>query len=127
LVCHAGGTLDFSRVEALLKQKPRLSAFVFQSFVLPNSAFAEIRLGTQFSRLSAYRLGPYSFRAKPKDALVQGSVEVTLCTRITFLDRSGNVLPQNTDQEFQAVAVKEEPTAIFVREITAADTRPACP
>lgn len=60
---RAGGTLAFSGLLPMLRQKPRLSGFLFQASRLPTTAFAEVRLASDFTQLGGRRLGPYVFVA----------------------------------------------------------------
>ncbi len=124
---QAGGSLGFAEIEPLLRQKPRLAGFLYQSFLLPDSAFAEVRLGPHFTRLSAYRLGPYRLRATPKGAPTPAPVSITLCTTHQFLDAAGKVIPEESEAMFQAVAFREELTAVVVRELSEENRGSGCP
>jgi hypothetical protein len=126
ITCIAGGTVEFEQIDHLLQQTPQIRAALLQSFDLPGSAYAEIRLGPHFKHLSAYRLGPYTFQAHAKGNTGSRAILVTVCTTYQFLDRSGKVLPQGTDVEFDAVQVQERVTGVVLSEsadITASSCR----
>lgn len=125
LTCIAGGTIEFKQINRLLQQKPQLSSILLQSIDLPSSAYAEVRLGSHFKHLSAFRLGPYTFQARPKGSKGSGTITVTLCTQYQFLDSSGKVIPQGSDREFDAMQVQEQLTAIVFSE-TAEQMRASC-
>jgi hypothetical protein len=122
LTCLAGGSVAFGDIERLLDRTPQLKR-VLQSFEPVSSAYAEVRLGPQFKHLGGKRLGPYTFEAHPKidsDPVSRsagaGIVYVTLCTTYRFVDRAGKVLPQGSDKEFDATQVREQVTAVVLRE-----------
>ena len=127
LTCMAGGTLDFEQVDRLLEQTPQIRLALLRSFELPNSAFAEVRLGPNFKHLSAYRLGPYTFQVHAKGSNGgSAAVFVTLCTTFQFLDSSGKVLPQDSDAQFDATGVDERVTGVILRE-SSGSTWADCP
>jgi hypothetical protein len=126
-VALAGGTLAFSELVPLLRQRPQLSGFLFQAYRLPNSAFAAVRLGSHFPHLGGSRLGPYMLQVQPRDSSAAAGALISLCTRHVFLDRSGNPLPESDAAPMQATAVREELTAVVIREPAAIDYGFGCP
>ena len=127
MTCLAGGSVEFGQVARLLRQSPQVRVALLKSLELPDTAYADIRLGPHFKHLSAYRLGPYSFEARVKgSAAGSGTVTVTLCTAHEFLDAKGKVLPEGSDLEFDATRVRERVTGILLRDSTGDDTA-GCP
>jgi len=124
-ICKAGGTVEFDQIDRLLQQKPEIRAALVGSLVMPNSAYAQVRLGSHFDHLGAYRLGPYEFQAFPKGQ-TGVPVLVTLCTSYLFLDRSGKVLPMGSDREFSATQVRELLNAVVLRD-AGASSEASCP
>ena len=115
VTCLAGGSVAFGDIDRLLARTPHLKR-VIQSFEPTGSAYAEVRLGPQFKHLGGQRLGPYTFEAHPKGSAGGGIVYVTLCTTYRFADRAGKLLPQGSDKEFDATQVREQVTAVVLRE-----------
>lgn len=127
LPARAGGTLAFSDLLPLLKQKPQLSGFLFEAYRLPTSAFAEVRLASYFTHLGGRRLGPYVFEAELRDPAAGGPVLISLCTRSQFLDRSGAPVPETDDPPIDATDVREGLIAILLREPSAITSGSGCP
>jgi hypothetical protein len=126
LTCAAGGSVEFDQIDRLLRQSPQVRVALLRSLSFPDSAYAEIRLGSHFRHLSAYRLGPYTFEAHVKgSATDRGAVMVTLCTTHEFLDGAGKPLPDGSDLEFDATRVRERVTGVILRE--AGDAAATCP
>ncbi|MCP9927774.1 hypothetical protein [Cyanobium sp. CH-040] len=124
---RAGGTLAFTELLPLLRGKPQLSGVLFQAYRLPASAFAAVRLGPHFTHLGGRRLGPYLFEAQPLNPATGGAVLISLCTQPQFLDRAGRPLPAGEDPPIEARDVREDLTAIVIREPSAISAGPGCP
>lgn len=125
----AGGTVELSDLLPLLRRKPQLSGFLFQVYELPASAFAAVRLASYFTHLGGARVGPYVFEARPRDPSAAGTALISLCTEAQFLDGAGDPLPFGVDDEppIKARAVREELTAIVIREPAAIHRGLGCP
>jgi hypothetical protein len=124
---RAGGTLPFAELLPLLRGKPQLGGVLLQAYRLPTSAFATVRLGPHFTHLAGRRLGPYLFEARPLDPATGGAVLISLCTQPQFLDRAGRPLPAGEDPPIEASDVREDLTAIVIREPAAISAGPGCP
>lgn len=126
---RAGGTLAFTDLLPLLRQKPQLSGFLVQAYQLPASAFAAVRLAPYFTHLGGARVGPYIFEAKPRDPAALGTALISLCTEAQFLDSSGNPIPsgEGDPPPVEATAVREEITAVVIREPSAIASGFGCP
>lgn len=124
-VCKAGGTVDFDRVDDLLRQKPEVRSVLLGSLAMPEDSYAQVRLGPHFTNLGGSRVGPYTFQALPKDK-TGVPVLVTLCTSVLFLDDPGNVLPAGSGQEFTATRVRELLDAVVLRDVGVGSAA-ACP
>jgi len=116
VTCLAGGSVGLDEVDRLLDRTPHIKQALLGSLQPTGSAYAEVRLGPQFKNLGGHRLGPYSFQARPKGKGGGGVIYVTLCTTYRFVDRLGKPLPQGSDGEFDATQVREQVTAIVLRE-----------
>lgn len=123
----AGGTLAFSDLLPLLKQKPELSGFLLDSYHLPDSAFARIRIGSHFQHLGGRRLGPYLFKAEGRGNAAGRTALITLCTDHRFLDRAGRLIPDSGNRYLRATAVEEELTAVVLRQESAFAAGDGCP
>jgi len=124
---RAGGPLPFAELLPLLRGKPQLSGVLLQAYSLPTSAFATVRLGPHFTHLAGRRLGPYLFEARPLDPATDGAVLISRCTQPQFLDRAGRSLPAGEDPPIEASDVREDLTAIVIREPAAISAGPGCP
>ena len=122
---RAGGSVDFARMDRLLQQKPDIRAVLVQSLVMPDSAFAQIRLGPHFQHLGGERLGPYTFEAWPRSGTGL-PVLVTLCTSYRLLDAAGEPIPEGTDQALAATEVRELLDAVVIRD-AGASSAADCP
>lgn len=118
LTAHAsaGGTTGFEPVDRLLKAQPRTYALLDQTLVLPDSVFAEFRLGPHFEHLSAVRHGPYSFRARVKGSTPDDAVRVIVCTEVRYLARDGRAL--RGDRIFGATRIEERLVSVQLRDPT---------
>jgi hypothetical protein len=126
---RAGGTVALSELLPLLRRKPELSGFLFQAYDLPASAFAAVRLASYFTHLGGARVGPYLFEARPRDPSATGAALISLCTDAQFLDSAGDPLPSGEQDPppVEATAVREELTAIVIREPAAIERGFGCP
>lgn len=125
-ICSAGGTLGTEQVDALLQQWPTVRAFLTASLEMEDSAFAEIRLGSHFKHLGAWRLGPYTVRARPRSPAAGASpIRVVVCTEARFIDEAGKVIKEDSDALFDAARVEETLTAVMIEEDNYAP--PVCP
>jgi hypothetical protein len=113
-VAVAGGTLAFSEVEAVLKTNPAEHRKLTAAFILPDSAFAEIRLSSRFTHLGGARLGPYSFLAQPRNVRIPDLKEVFICTRVKYLGPGGKSLGEEMIET--ATRVQEEVISVVIRE-----------
>ena len=66
------------------------------------------------ARLSGMRVGPYSFFAKPKGSLNPYTYEVTIQTRVTYIDKKGRTVSLAS-----AVDLREEVLDIAIRPLAA--------
>lgn len=124
-LCSAGASVEFKVVDQLIRQQPIIYGWLSSSLVLPDTAFAEVRFGSHFKHLSGGRMGPYTFRAKPRASGFTSEIEIIVCTGVRFLDKSGKQLP---DSEFEGPARLEETLAsVQVRDGRADAGGPVCP
>lgn len=118
----AGGTLGTDELDSLMGQMPGVRDFLRSSLHLSESAYAEIRLGPAFKKLSGARMGPYTIEAKSeKDGK---ALVVVLCTRARFLDSKGRELPETRIE--QAVSIDEKLTGVMLRQQGDVAERPPC-
>lgn len=118
----AGSTLGTDELVPLLSQQPAVYAALRSGFVLSDSAWAEIRFGDSFPHLQGARLGPYHILAHARQS--QQSVEVILCTRAQYFDKSGKIL-LGLARAPAAVRVRETLLAVMLRQPS--EDRAACP
>lgn len=124
-LCSAGASVEFKVVDQLIRQQPIIHGWLSSSLVLPDTAFAEVRFGSHFKHLSGGRMGPYTFRAKPRASSFAGDIVLIVCTGVRFLDKSGKQLP---DSEFaDAVRLEETLVSVQVRDGRADAGSPVCP
>lgn len=124
-LCGAGGSVEFSVVDQLIRQQPAIYGWLSSSLVLPDTAFAEVRFGPHFKHLSGGRMGPYTFMAKPRASRSTREIEVTICTNARFLDKSGKQLLDSNIED--AVRLEEKLASVQVRDRRADVGRPVCP
>lgn len=117
----AGGSLGTDELLPLLAQKPEIRDAILSSLVLSDSAFGEVRLGSDFTHLGGERLGPYTIRAKVKQS--GKPIQIVLCTTRQFLSQSGRPLSEN--DMFDAVRVDEKLDFVMLRD-AGAQSRPGC-
>jgi hypothetical protein len=125
--CWAGGTLDESELMPLLDQKPQVKQFILQNFDMPNGAWAEVRLSSDYKHLGGQRLGPYTIRVRAKGAETMSTIVLTLCTTYRFLDRAGKPMKRDSPREQDAFDVQEKLVSVQLRPLEEADRRPVCP
>ena len=119
----AGGTVEFEEVEKILKQKPDIARFITSSLEFEGAPLAEVKFGSHFTHLSGGRMGPYSLWAKPKGKPGKSTLEVTICTAPTFLDKKG----KKATDEFEAVSVSERLTGIIIQDANETKHQVTCP
>ena len=93
-VAIAGGSMGMSELLPILKQDPAFFTDLTANYSLPESAYAEVRLGGHFKHLGGARLGPYTFLVQqlpPRPAIAR---QVLLCTTAQFVSTRGQVLPE---------------------------------
>lgn len=105
--CWAGGTVGQREVLELLSQKPALKEFIVQGFDLPDSAWADIRLGSHFEHLGGTRLGPYTLDIRVRNMPDSPRLKLTVCTKAQFLDDAGRFISEDAPELFGAAAVRE--------------------
>jgi len=120
-----GGTLDFAKVEQLLREQPATYRWLSTTLVFPSSAYAGVRLGSHFPAIGGAHIGPYSFLAERRGAGPTSRIEVTVCTRYRLLDAQGVELPES-DLE-KATKIDEHLLAILVRDPQTNMNRSLCP
>ncbi|MGZ5199168.1 MAG: hypothetical protein ACXWC4_05295 [Telluria sp.] len=118
----AGGTLGTNELSSLMAQMPEVRDFLRSSLRLSDSAYAEIRLGSDFIHLSGARMGPYSIDAKSQKS--GKSLVVVLCTKARFLDSNGRELPETRMN--QAVSIDEKLTGVMLRQEGDTEVWPPC-
>ena len=118
---RAGGTVGFEEVESILKQKPEVFATLKAEYSLPDSAFAEVRLGPHFKHLSGARTGPYTFLAQKRGQKGTAKTQVLVCTDVQFISSAGRPLAWPTRE--QATGIRETLASISFHEC---DVRPVC-
>ena len=123
-LCSAGGSVEFSVVDQLIRQEPAIHSWLSSSLVLPDTAFAEVRFGSHFKHLSGGRMGPYTFVAKPMASSFTSEIEVIVCTTTRFLDKSGKQLLDSNIED--AVRVEEKLASVQVRGKRGDALRPVC-
>ena len=107
--CFAGGSVELSDIEPLLKQQPKLWQF-FMDHLDISTHGGGARLGSVGIPLRGYRVGPYEFPAKWKGAAGEYDTTITIVTDTYFLDAKG----KETTNEKKAVKVEEMLTGITV-------------
>jgi len=124
-LCRAGGSVEFSVVDQLIRQQPAIHGWLSSSLVLPDTAFAEVRFGPHFKHLGGGRMGPYTFMAKPMAFGSISEIEVIICTNARFLDKSGKQLLDSNIED--AVRLEEKLASVQVRDKRGDVGRPVCP
>ena len=124
-LCSAGGSVEFSVVDQLIRQQPAVHGWLSSSLVLPDTALAEVRFGPHFKHLAGGRMGPYTFMAKPMAARSTREIEVIICTNARFLDKAGKQLPDSNIED--AVWLEEKLASVQVRDKQGDVDRPVCP
>lgn len=119
----AGGTVEFEVVENILQQKPNIAKYITSSLEFEGAPLAEVRFGPHFKHLSGGRMGPYTLWAKPKGEPGKSTLEVTICTAPTFLDKKG----RKAADEFEAVSVSERFTGIIIQDANETNHKATCP
>jgi len=122
-VAYAGGSVDLEQVTDILKQRPELSRYLLATLEFEDAPNANIRLGPQFKHLSGGRMGPYRLMAKPKGQKGKATIEVTVCTDPSLLDAKG----KPTDDELEAVSVKEKLLSVIIRDVRDKGNELNCP
>jgi hypothetical protein len=85
---HAGGSVLLSDIQPLLQQQPLLWKFFIDRLDISPEG-SGLRLGSAGIPLRGYRVGPYEFPAKMKDARGPYDLKVTITTDLYFLDANG--------------------------------------
>ena len=124
-LCGAGGSVEFSVVDQLIRQQPAIHGWLSSSLVLPDTAFAEVRFGPHFKHLGGGRMGPYTFMAKPRASSSTSEIEIIVCTDVRFLDKSGKQLPDSKIED--AMRLEEKLASVQVRDRRGDAGRPVCP
>ena len=112
---HAGGSIDFSEVKQLLKEKPEFASIV-STLQIEENGMAEIVIDFKQPHLGGQRLGPYTFDVKSKE---KQKMELLLCTKPHFKDAKGKERTY-----FDATEVTESLNAIIIRKSGASVTCP---
>ena len=113
-LASAGGTLGFEEIVPILRENPAIWAQLEAEYLLPESAFGEIRLGPHFKRLSGARTGPYTFLAEKRGQKENLKTQVLVCTDVQFISASGRVLTEPNWEK--AVRVRETFRSISFHE-----------
>jgi ferredoxin-NADP reductase len=119
---QAGGTVAFAELEALLRQKPQVMTQLKAEYSLPNSAYAEIRLGHHFEHLSGARTGPYTFQALKRGQGADTMTKVLVCTDVQFMSSAGKPLDEPNWEK--ATHIRETLTSVSYLK---PDAPPVCP
>jgi hypothetical protein len=119
----AAGTVGLADVDPLLRQKPRLRAFLMSAFDMDGTVTAAVRFGPHLKYLGGARTGPYMIQARPKAPKDAAPLEIVLCTDARFFDASG----KPTQDETNAARVEEKLAAVMLREAGSAPAIPSCP
>ena len=104
---YAGGSIDFSDVKHLLKEKPEFAS-VISKLRVEESGMAEIVIDYKQPHLGGQRIGPYTFDVKSKE---KQKVELLLCTESHFKGAKGE-----KTNFFDATEVTETLNAIIIRK-----------
>jgi hypothetical protein len=111
----AGGSLDFEQVRQLLHEKPALEVLLTQTLQVEHSGMG-VRLGFHWVHLGGLRIGPYTFKGKPRGKTGPDTLDITICTHVTFVDAKGRAI-EGVDAAFEtATDVREVVTAVILRE-----------
>ena len=124
-LCSAGGSVEFKVVDLLIRQQPTLYIWLSSPLVLPDAAYAEVRFGSHFKYLGGGRMGPYTFMAKPIASSTVNEIEIIVCTKARFLDKTGKQLPDSDIDN--AVRLEENLASVQVRDSHSDIGRPVCP
>lgn len=107
LLLRAGGSVELSDLQALVKQQPALWKFYTDRLDISPKG-GGLRLGAEGIPLRGYRVGPYEFPAKLKGSKGDYDLMIILTTDLYFLDSKGREV---TDQK---LAVKKEEMLISI-------------
>ena len=120
----AGGTLETDELAPLLRQRPQEVAAIRREFLLGDSAFAQVRIGSHFKHLGGARMGPYEVRLTPRASGEHPERVLWICTSARFLDRRGRDIAEIDNAMLRAVRVRETVTLLQVLDDGAARTCP---
>lgn len=112
--CHAGGSVSIDDVKFLISTQPATHKWLSSTLEMPETVNAEVRFGNHYKHLGGARMGPYTFRARPKGSASPVEIDVTLCTIAEFYDKSGKRV--TAEIEKNAVRIEEKLSAIMVRD-----------
>ena len=87
--------MNFSELLPILKQDREFLANLTANYSLPDSAYAEQRLGSHFKHLGGARLGPYTFLVQQLPPQPAFTKQVLLCTTAAFYSARGQKISES--------------------------------
>ncbi len=108
----AGGSFAFEDLQPILNQQPVLSQWLTASLDFDQTGLA-VRLGQNvYPHLGGARVGPYAILAKPKGKAGPFTLQVTVNTKIIFLDKAGK--PMADSDKSEPWHIKEKLSSVTV-------------
>lgn len=120
-IARAGGSVDYSDIEPLLKDKPHFS-HIIDSIKL-NQTGSATRLGRHYGSVSGARVGPYEFKASGSDS--PADLTIIIHTLWHLEDNNGSTIkgdPPEPPQDNRDYEIRETITKIEIIDNAAATT-----